>query len=282
MGKVCETFFCIGSNQMTVNMSFKRANPMTKGIDTFYTDLHSAMYDLGDLDSAPFPTAKEFREFLKHRFPEGMNGLLCLDAGCGGTAINTRSMVVTGAHGVVAVDLNQKSLDLARKGLERYDMQKVSFKQASLLDLPFANDTFDMVVASGVVHHTPDPEKTLRELFRVAKPGATFYISVYCFERSWVFTAVKIWRLLAWILPFRMMHALFKSSVTVNNFVLDHMYVPLLWVYREANFVEMLKENGFAMVSTFRSVMDPWEGKNILGYPVSGDGLLRVFICEKV
>src|SRR5919202_346438 len=266
---------------MTANLSFGIKNPMTKGIETFYTDLHSAMYDLGEIDQAPFPTALEFREFIKRYYPQGMMGMACLDAGCGGTAVNTYSMAIAGSNSITAIDINQKSLDIASVALKKLGITRISFQFASLLSLPFSESQFDFIVCSGVIHHTPNPEHALRELFRVAKPGATVYCSVYCFEKSWIFWAVQLWRFLSWLIPFQLMYSLFKGNVTINNFVLDHMYVPILWVYREADFRLLLEQTGFQIQDSFCRAMDSLVGRSFLGRSLSGDGLLRVFICKK-
>jgi SAM-dependent methyltransferase len=51
--------------------------------------------------------------------------------------------------------------------------------QASIADLPFAADSFDIVFSWGVVHHCPNPFAALDELWRVVKPGGTLAVWVY-------------------------------------------------------------------------------------------------------
>ena len=264
---------------MTANLSFPDRHRPTRGIEHFYTDLHAAMYDLGDLDAAPFPTAREFKAHLAGRYAADMAGMRCLDAGCGGTAINGRSMIAARAR-VCAVDLNQRSLDIARRSVAAGHAAALSFACASLLDLPFAGGTFDFAVCSGVVHHTPDPERALRELRRVMKPGARVYLSAYCFEGSVMHSVVRIWRAAARVVPFRLMHRLFMRSAVVNNFVLDHMYVPILWIYRAADFAQLLERSGFAVEQSWVSVLDRFHRRHLGAWSLTGDGLLRVFICR--
>lgn len=45
--------------------------------------------------------------------------------------------------------------------------------------LPFADDEFDLVYAWGVLHHSPDTERALREAQRVLKPGGRLKIMLY-------------------------------------------------------------------------------------------------------
>lgn len=49
--------------------------------------------------------------------------------------------------------------------------------RASGLELPFADDTFGLVYSSNVLEHVPDPERMLREMTRVAAPGALVVVS---------------------------------------------------------------------------------------------------------
>ena len=46
-------------------------------------------------------------------------------------------------------------------------------------NLHFENETFDHVNCQGVVHHTPNTQKAINEIFRVLKRGGKASISVY-------------------------------------------------------------------------------------------------------
>jgi ubiquinone/menaquinone biosynthesis C-methylase UbiE len=263
---------------MTVNLSFPDASRPTDGIEYFYTDLHDAMNDSRVADA---PSAREFRQFLAREYPGSMDGLRCLDAGCGGTAVNSRTLVGAGAGAVVAVDVNRGSLQLVR-ALMSAASKRFSLACGSVLNLPFPLATFDFVVCSGVVHHTPDPEQALRELRRIVKPDARLYISAYCFEDSLMLPIVKAWRLAARVIPFSLMHRIFKRNRLVNNYVLDHMYVPLLWIYRAADFADLLERAGFSVDETFVSGFDCLHGRTLGPWSITGGGLLRIFICRPV
>ena len=76
------------------------------------------------------------------------------------------------------------------------------------------------------------------------------------------------------------MHGLFKRSTVVNNFVLDHMYVPILWLYRTADFARMLERSGFGVNETSVSTLDRFHGRRLGTWSVTGDGLVRVFLCS--
>lgn len=44
--------------------------------------------------------------------------------------------------------------------------------------MPFCNDFFDSAIATEILEHCPDPNKTLSEIFRVLKPGGFFFFTV--------------------------------------------------------------------------------------------------------
>jgi len=56
--------------------------------------------------------------------------------------------------------------------------------QSDAENLPFADNSFDIVYSNGVLHHTPDTEGAIDEVFRVLKPGGRAVIMLYC-KSSW-------------------------------------------------------------------------------------------------
>src|SRR5205823_10378893 len=114
----------------------------------------------------------------------------------------------------------------------------------------------------------------------VAKPTARLYVSVYCFEGSVMFSAVKFWRWAAHVVPFRLMHGLSKRSAVLNSFVIDHMYTPILWVYRREDFSALLARSGLVVDDMFVSALDRLHGKRLGPWSMTGDGLLCVFVCR--
>jgi SAM-dependent methyltransferase len=52
-------------------------------------------------------------------------------------------------------------------------------QQGSILDAPFANESFDYVVSFGCLHHTGDIERAMREVSRILRPGGRLVMMVY-------------------------------------------------------------------------------------------------------
>lgn len=57
--------------------------------------------------------------------------------------------------------------------------------QASIYEMPFADDSFDKVFCLGVLQHTPDFEKSVRALIAKAKPGGEIVVDFYPIKGFW-------------------------------------------------------------------------------------------------
>jgi 2-polyprenyl-6-hydroxyphenyl methylase / 3-demethylubiquinone-9 3-methyltransferase len=113
-----------------------------------------------------------------------LGGRLVLDAGCGGGLV-ARELAAAGAE-VVGVDRSMGSLGVARRATSGHFRPA----QGRLERLPFADGSFDAVVAADVLEHLPDLPAAVAELARVLAPGGSFlFDTVNRTSWSW-FTAV--------------------------------------------------------------------------------------------
>lgn len=111
-------------------------------------------------------------DLLHHdtRFPAGS---LLLEAGCGVGAQTKIIAPMNPDARFVSVDISADSVREARALIESLNIQNVQFQTTDIFDLPFPDDTFDGVVVCFVLEHLRNPERALRALKRVLKPGGT-------------------------------------------------------------------------------------------------------------
>jgi ubiquinone/menaquinone biosynthesis C-methylase UbiE len=76
------------------------------------------------------------------------------------------------------VDLSTASLDQARRRCELSGL-KPDLHEADAENLPFQDNSFDLVYSYGVMHHSPNTAKCLHETWRVLKPGGEARIMLY-------------------------------------------------------------------------------------------------------
>jgi 2-polyprenyl-3-methyl-5-hydroxy-6-metoxy-1,4-benzoquinol methylase len=112
-------------------------------------------------------------------FPRWQNKRV-LEIGCG-IGTDTMNFARQGAW-VTAVDLSEKSLEMARKRADVYGLaDRIRFVHGSAeqLDQVVSPEPFDLVYSFGVIHHTPHPERVLEQVRNYVRPGATVKVMVY-------------------------------------------------------------------------------------------------------
>jgi SAM-dependent methyltransferase len=77
------------------------------------------------------------------------------------------------------VDLTSESVDRVRTRLTFRKLPYQELRQGSVLDLPFADNSFDMVFSHGVLHHVPSIKQAQGEIHRVLRLGGELVIMVY-------------------------------------------------------------------------------------------------------
>ena len=77
---------------------------------------------------------------------------------------------------VTAVDLTQEMLTAAEKFVKGNGNQNVEFIKGDAEDLPFSNDSFDVVTCRIAPHHFPNINEFIKEVFRVLKKGGQFLL----------------------------------------------------------------------------------------------------------
>ena len=89
----------------------------------------------------------------------------------------------SGAH-VTGVDLTEHAVALVRGRLELEGLPG-EVRVADAEQLPFEDDSFDRVYSWGVLHHTPDTARSIKEAIRVLRPGGDLCVMLYG-RHSWV------------------------------------------------------------------------------------------------
>jgi ubiquinone/menaquinone biosynthesis C-methylase UbiE len=113
------------------------------------------------------PRLMEFEKFRHARL---------LEVGCGmGTDLLQFSR---GGARCVGIDLTPRSIEITRHRFKLYGADG-AFMISDAENLPFGDDSFDVVYSNGVLHHTPDTEGAIREVHRVLRPSGLAKVMLY-------------------------------------------------------------------------------------------------------
>ncbi len=112
-----------------------------------------------------------FRDVLIKQLMMDPHGKKVLDVGCGG-GILAEEFARLGCQ-VMGIDPSAPSLATARAHTQQVGLD-IDYRVGVGEDLPFADDSFDIVYSSDVLEHVNDLEKVISEIVRVLKQGGVF------------------------------------------------------------------------------------------------------------
>ncbi len=107
---------------------------------------------------------------------EAYVGKPVLEVGCG-MGCMAMNWANHGAR-VTAVDLNPIAVAMTKRRFEIFKLAG-DLREADGEGLPFADNAFDYAYSWGVLHHSPNTKKSIAELYRVVKPGASVGVMLY-------------------------------------------------------------------------------------------------------
>ena len=94
-----------------------------------------------------------------------------LDAGCGPATISADIADVVFPGKVTALDISSSELDHGRRLAEGREIVNLEFVAGSAYEMPFPDNSFDVVFSLDLFEHLSEPLKALREFHRVVRPG---------------------------------------------------------------------------------------------------------------
>jgi ubiquinone/menaquinone biosynthesis C-methylase UbiE len=124
-------------------------------------------------------------EYVDKLVSRGFHRGRIIDVGCGFGAMN-----VVLAHRfvdseIVGIDLSDPLLRLANRSAQAADLgDRVKFEKADVHQIPYDDDSFDVVINTNMVHLVDDPVQMLNELERILVPGGCLFIADI--RRSWI------------------------------------------------------------------------------------------------
>ena len=115
----------------------------------------------------------EFARLLDAAIP---GDALVLEVGCGTGQLGL--FLASADRTVIGADLARPSLELAHAAAVRYG-SSAHFVETDLRSPGLRRSAFDVVICSGVLHHTPDPRASFAAVARLVRPGGVLVIGLY-------------------------------------------------------------------------------------------------------
>lgn len=183
-----------------------------------------------------------FADFLTWR------GKKVLEIGCG-LGTETVNFALHGAQ-VTAVDVSEKSLELARKRAEVYGVEdQIKFYQGNAEELTqvVPVERYDLIWAFGSIHHSPHPERIIRQICAYMDDKSELRMMVY---HKWS------WKVL-WIILRYGHGAFWKTDALVAKYSEAQTGCPITYTYTKRSVQHLLQ--GLKIQESFVEHIFPYE-----------------------
>ena len=108
-----------------------------------------------------------------------------LDIGSGaGFDLYVAKRLVGMSGKVCGIDLTQEMVERARKNLTDSGMSEIEVIHVSSEDIPFPDNTFDVVISNGVINLSPFKQELFLEIFRVLRNGGSLQFADVVLEKE--------------------------------------------------------------------------------------------------
>lgn len=133
-------------------------------------------------DAAEALNGEVYREMLSQTrtlIPRGAKVLECA-AGTGALSIAAAER----AGSVVCTDNSKEMLEVARGKCRRRHLDNVTFERKNIFHTECEDNAFDVVIAGNVLHLLEKPERAVKEMYRVCKPGGKLILPTFVLKNK--------------------------------------------------------------------------------------------------
>lgn len=143
-------------------------------------------YDPAHLDAVPEQALDSFAGVGYHLgLAQPKPGERVLDLGCGsGMCVFYIASLVTEEGHVTGIDMTTAQLKKARQQADDAGITNVTFRDGYIEDIPFKDNSFDLVVSNGVINLSADKQRVFEEAHRVLSSDGRLAVSDIISEQA--------------------------------------------------------------------------------------------------
>ncbi len=180
---------------------------------------------------------KYWRKKAVKKIDNQVESLLDVATGTGDLAIEIIKQKK--AKQIMAIDLSQNMLDIAKQKMaQRNLLDKIIFQQANCQNLPFKDESFDVICSAFGVRNFANLDKGLQEMYRVLKKDGKLIILELAYPSN---------KIIKTLYNFYFTTILPVIGKSISKDKTAYKYLPMSvkkFIYNQ-DFVDKLSENGF-------------------------------------
>jgi SAM-dependent methyltransferase len=101
------------------------------------------------------------------------------DLGCGSGVILSEALLLKPLWTGHGLDISESSIKYARRlAAHKQVAARADFRTGNIASLPYMDESLDLIVASEIIEHMPEPEKVVGEIARVLRPGGKLVLTM--------------------------------------------------------------------------------------------------------
>jgi SAM-dependent methyltransferase len=101
------------------------------------------------------------------------------DLGCGSGVILSEILLMKPLWTGHGLDISREAVAYARKlAAHKRVADRTSFRAGNVTNLPYADESLNLIIASEIIEHLPEPERVVSEIARVLKPGGQLVLTM--------------------------------------------------------------------------------------------------------
>jgi SAM-dependent methyltransferase len=126
------------------------------------------------------PSATARLNFIREVVQSIRSERACIaDLGCGSGVILSEALLLKPLWTGHGLDISESSIEYARRlAAHKQVAARADFRTGNIASLPYADESLDLIVASEIIEHMPEPEKVVGEIARVLRPGGKLVLTM--------------------------------------------------------------------------------------------------------
>jgi len=247
-------------NSLFSSIPYVEENEKTQSLlevtGSHYGHLFSGFSDLNFFKEAK--RLLEVRLMRNEIYINSLNELSILDAGSGGGRYAV-AWKLAGAKKVVGLDISENGIADAKSRIIKAGIEDIEFTFGNVLDIPFEDNSFDIVFSNGVLHHTVDWKKGIAELLRVLKKGGFGWLYLIESPGGIFWDNIELMRyMLKDVSKEKARLTLASLGIPGNKifYMLDHVMVPINIRLTEEEIETELTKNGAKQIRRLKRGAD--------------------------